>query len=163
MKGRNEMIIEYEPKYEKEVKNLLVELQEYLAQIDVEKLNICTTRYREEYFQDTLKIMKKAEGKMYLEIENNEVIGLCVGIVNNLPEKKYDFQAPKRGRIKELIVKEAYRGKGYGSKLLEHTKAYLRSIGCEYILIAVLAYNENAKKLYEKNDFHARLIDMIGE
>ena len=157
------MIIEYEAKYENDVKDLLVELQEYLAEIDREKLNICTPEYRERYFEDTMNVIAESNGKMFLEIENNKAVGLCVGIVNNEIEEKYDFRAPKRGRIKELVITKKYRGKGYGKKLLEHTKAYLRSIGCEYILIAVLSYNENAKKLYESSGFHARFQDMIGK
>ncbi|MBQ9314049.1 MAG: GNAT family N-acetyltransferase [Clostridia bacterium] len=155
------MIVEYEAKYEDDVKDLLVELQEYLAEIDKEKLNICTKEYRDKYFEDTMKIVTESQGKIFLELDNEKAIGLCIGIINNEKEERYDFIAPRRGRIKELVVSKNYRGKGYGKKLLEYTKEYLKSVGCEFILIAVLSYNENAKRLYEANGFHARLEDMI--
>ena len=34
-----------------------------------------------------------------------------VGIVNNEETLRYDFKAPKRGRITELVVKEGYRNR----------------------------------------------------
>ena len=40
----------------------------------------------------------------------------------------YDFKAPKRGRIKELIVSEKYRKGGYGTILLEAMEKYLKRI-----------------------------------
>ena len=48
-------IIEYEKKYNEEVKKLLVELQEYIASIDKEEYNIITTEYKEAYFKKTME------------------------------------------------------------------------------------------------------------
>ena len=45
------MIIEYDKQYDEDVKDLLVELQEYIVSIDKEKYNIITKDYREEYFK----------------------------------------------------------------------------------------------------------------
>ena len=44
-------IIEYEEKYNEEIKKLLVELQEYIASIDKEGYNIITKEYKEAYFK----------------------------------------------------------------------------------------------------------------
>ncbi len=49
------MIIKYDSKYDEEIKNLLVELQEYIVSIDREKYNIITPEYRDEYFKKTLE------------------------------------------------------------------------------------------------------------
>ena len=76
---------------------------------------------------------------------------------------RYDFKAPKRGRITELVVAKEYRGKHIGKKLLESMRDYLKSIGCEKIMIAVFGYNKNAIKFYEKNGYHMRMIDMIED
>ena len=40
-------IVEYEKKYKEDVKNLLVELQEYIASIDREGYNILTDEFRD--------------------------------------------------------------------------------------------------------------------
>ena len=142
------MIIEYNEKYKEEVKNLLVELQEYIVSIDKEKYNIITKEYRDIYFNKTMEDINKYEGKMYLYKDNNKIIGLIVGLINNLEECTYDFKCPKRGRITELVVSK------------HHRKDYLKSVECKDILLGVFAYNENAIKFYEKNGYHIRMLDM---
>ena len=42
------MIIEYSPNYDEEIKDLLVELQQYLSDIDKEGYNIVGDDYREK-------------------------------------------------------------------------------------------------------------------
>ena len=70
------MIIEYNEKYKEEVKDLLIELQEYIVSIDQEKYNIITKEYRDKYFNKTIEDINKYEGKMYLYKDNNKIIGL---------------------------------------------------------------------------------------
>lgn len=154
------MIIEYNEKYKEEVKNLLVELQEYIVSIDKEKYNIITKEYRDIYFNKTMEDINKYEGKMYLYKDNNKIIGLIVGLINNLEESTYDFKCPKRGRITELVVSKHYRKSGVGSILLHSMEDYLKSVECKDILLGVFAYNENAIKFYEKNGYHIRMLDM---
>ena len=50
-------IIDYNSMYDEDIKNLLVELQEYIASIDKEKYNIITESYREEYFKKTMILL----------------------------------------------------------------------------------------------------------
>ena len=157
------MIIDYNPKYDEEVKNLLVELQEYLTDIDREKYNIVGKEYREKYFEETMKIVKEKQGKIMLYKKDDKVIGLIIGIVNNEKEDRYDFSAPKRGRITEFIVSKDYRNKGIGNELLNKMKEYLKGVGCEKILIAVFGYNKSAIEFYNANGFHMRMIDMIED
>lgn len=154
------MIIEYDEKYKEEVKDLLVELQEYIVSIDKEKYNIITKEYRDNYFNKTMDEIYKYEGKMYLYKDNDKIIGFIVGLINNLEESTYDFKCPKRGRITELVVSKHHRKSGVGSILLHSMEDYLKSVGCKDILLGVFAYNENAIKFYEKNGYHIRMHDM---
>lgn len=157
------MIIEYSSEYDNDIKNLLYELQEYIMSIDKEGYNIISKEYKEEFFKKNMKNIKKYKGKIMLYVENGNAIGLIVGSINNEETNDYDFKAPKRGRINELIVNKKYRGKGIGQKLFDAMQDYLKSIGCEKILIEVFAYNENARKFYEKNGYHLRMTEMISE
>lgn len=157
------MIIEYSPNYDEEIKDLLVELQQYLSDIDKERYNIVGDDYRKKYFEKTMEEVKKCNGKILLFKDNEKIVGLVVGIVNNDEEIRLDFKAPKRGRITKLVVAKEYRGKHIGRKLLESMRDYLKSIGCEKIMIAVSGYNENAIKFYERNGYHMRMIDMIED
>ena len=157
------MVIEYDSKYDEQIKDLLVQLQQYIADIDKEGYNIVGDEYREKYFAKTIEDVKKCNGKILLFKENGKIVGLIVGLINNDETEKFDFKAPKRGRITELIVDSEYRGKQIGKQLLDAMKEYLKSIECKKILIAVFGYNESAIKFYEKNGYHIRMIDMIED
>jgi ribosomal protein S18 acetylase RimI-like enzyme len=157
------MIIEYNSKYDEQIKDLLVQLQQYLADMDKEGYNIVGNEYKEKYFTKTMEEVKKCNGKIMLYKDNEKIVGLIVGLINNDETEQYDFKAPKRGRITELIVDKEYRGKQIGKQLLAEMNKYLKSIGCEKILIAVFGYNESAIEFYEKNGYHIRMIDMIED
>ena len=157
------MIIEYDSKYDEQIKDLLVQLQRYLADMDKEGYNIVGDGYRDKYFEKTLEEVKKCNGKILLYKDDEKIVGLIVGIINNDETIRYDFKAPKRGRITELVVGKEYRGKGIGKELLLKMKEYLKSNGCEKIMIAVFGYNESAIRFYKENGFHIRMLDMIED
>ena len=154
-------IIEYNPKYDEQIKTLLVELQEYIAQIDKEGYNIITEHFKKLYFQKTMEEINSYNGKIFLASQNEKIVGLIIGIVNNEEENTYDFKDPKRGRITELIVSQKYRTSGIGQILLNKMEEYLKNIGCKAILIECFAYNSNALKFYQKNSYFNRTIEMM--
>ncbi len=154
------MIIEYELKYEEEVKDLLVELQEHIVSIDKEKYNIITPEYRDKYFDETMDEVNKYQGKILLAKENKKIIGMIIGLINNDETYEYDFKVPKRGRISELIVSKTSRTNGTGSKLLQAMEEHLRAAGCEDILIGVFGYNDLSLEFYNKQGYHTRMVEM---
>lgn len=154
------MVIDYNSKFDKEIKQLLVELQEYIVSIDIEKYNIISSNYSEKYFAKTMKEIEKYKGKMLLYVEDEKVLGLIVGLVNNEECNDYDFKAPKRGRITELIISSESRSSGKGTILLKEMEEYLKSIGCKDILLGVFGYNNRAINFYKKNGYHIRMLDM---
>lgn len=155
------MIIDYNSKYDEEIKSLFVELQEHIMKIDKEHYNIVGNNYGEEYFSNTMDEIEKYKGKMYLYKEDDKIVGLVVGFINNEEIDTYDFKAPKRGRINDIVVSKKYRSKGYGKALLNAMEEYLKSVGCKDILMGVFAYNDSAIHFYEMNGYHVRMIDMI--
>jgi len=143
-------IIDCSSKYNEDIKDLLVELQEYIAEID-----------REKYFEKTMNEVNKHEGKIFLAKESESIVGLIIGVINNEEEKMYDFSAPKRGRVIELVVSKKYRSNGIGEELLNKIETYFKEVGCKGILIDVFAYNENAQKFYYKNGYFNRNIEIM--
>lgn len=155
-------IVEYEDKYLKDVRYLLVELEEYLVSIDEDHLDQVGADYREKMALIDLEELKENEGKCFLAIENDKAIGLIMGLVVKYDEVDYlDYKCPRKGRITELIVTKKTRSKGVGKELIKTMEDYLKSIGCEYISIEVFAYNKHAIDFYTKGNYHARCIDMI--
>lgn len=154
-------IIEYSKNYDEDIKDLLVELQEHIVEIDKEKYNIITPEYREKYFEKTMDEVNSCEGKIFLAKEDNSIVGLIVGLINAGDGVSYDFDAPKRGRVTELIVSKNVRSNGIGKQLLETIENYFKSVGCKGILIEVFAYNEGAQKFYYKNGYFNRSIEIM--
>ena len=157
------MIIEYESKYEDSIKELLLELQQYIESIDILGYNRVVDKelYKEEILKKTLKEVEEHDGKIFLYQEDNKIIGLIVGIINNEATEENDFIVPKRGRITELIISNKVRGKGYGKKLITSMEEYLKIKGCEDILIEVFGYNDKAFNFYKGNGYHTRMYEVI--
>ncbi len=155
-------IIEYENKYLEDVRDLLVELEDYIVSIDKDNLDIVHQEYREKMAIKDLEEVNNNEGICYLAIDNNKVVGLIMGCI--FPYDKYDYldyKCPRRGEITELIVNKKARSKGIGKILMNKMEEYFKNKGCEYILVDVFGYNNNAFKFYSKDGYHTRMHTMI--
>ena len=147
------MIIEYNSQYDEQIKDLLVELQNYLIDIDDWHTQVMLPEYRENYFKFDMEKIEKQNGKVYLSIEKNMVIGLIIGIVEQKDEvDKLTNDCAKTGSLIELIVKNNIRGNGIGKALLEKIEEYFKSIDCKRINIEVFGPNKKGLNFYEKND-----------
>lgn len=155
-------IIEYKNEYSESVKDLLLELQEFIASIDEERLNIVTPEFREVYFKDMIDNVNNNEGIIYVAKEDNKIVGFIAGVLVEYDDiDKYGYVIHKRGEVIELMVTNNVQSKGIGSKLLEKIEEYFKSIGCLYIQIDVFGYNKNAIKFYDKHGYDSRLITVV--
>ena len=151
-------IIEYEEKYLEDVRDLLVELEEYILTIDEDELDQLHPEYREKMAIIDLKDVNGNNGKCYLAIEEGKVLGLIMGTIPPFDEYDYlDYKCPKRGIITELVVTSKVRSKGIGQKLMNQMEEYFKSQGCEYSFVDVFAYNKNGIKFYDKQGYHPRM------
>ena len=155
-------IIEYEEYYLEDVRRLLTELEEYIVSIDKDNLDRVHEDYYEKMALVDLANVENNNGKCYLAILNNKVVGLIMGIIPEYDEYDYlDYKCPKRGIIIELIIQKNIRSKGIGTKLMEIMEKYFKDNGCEYVLVDVFAYNIKALNFYEKNGYHSRMMTNI--
>ena len=151
------MIIEYNTEYKEQVKDLLVELQNYLIDIDDWHTQVMLPEYREKIFEMDINKVKKQNGKIYLSVDNGIVIGLIIGIVEEKDEiDKLTNDCAKTGSVLELVVKSNIRGNGIGKSLLERIEEYFKSINCKRINIEVFGPNKKGLNFYEKNNYIIR-------
>ena len=151
-------IIEYEDKYLEDVRDLLTELEEYIVSIDKDELDHVHPEYHEKMALVDLEDVKNNNGICYLAIENDKAIGLIMGTIPPYDEYDYlDYKCPKRGIITELIVTSKIRSTGVGQALMNKIEEYFKLNGCEYALVDVFAYNENAINFYDKKGYHPRM------
>ena len=155
-------IIEYEDKYLEDVKDLLVELEEYIISIDKDNLDQLHPEYRDKMALIDLEEVKNNNGKCYLATQDDKVVGLIMGYISKYDEYDYlDYKCPKRGEITELIVTSKIRSKGIGNILINKMEEYFKSVGCEYILVDVFAYNNIGINFYNKCGYHSRMYTNI--
>lgn len=151
-------IVKYEEKYLNDVRDLLTELEEYIVSIDKDDLDHVHPDYHEKMALIDLEEVGKNNGKCFLAIEDEKAIGLIMGTIPDYDEYDYlDYKCPKEGEITELIVTSKIRSKGVGQALMNKMEEYFKSVGCEYILVDVFAYNENGIKFYDKQGYHPRM------
>ena len=137
-------------------------MQKYIIEIDKYNLNIISQDYREKYFEFVLNDCKGNQGKTFVAIDRNKVVGFVSGFVQEYDERdRLDYSCPKKGIVAELIVDKNCRANGIGTELLKYIENYFKSIDCEFVQIDVFAYNEIGKKFYNKKDYHARMETMI--
>ena len=155
-------IVEYEDKYLEDVRDLLVELEEYIVSIDKDELDQVHPEYREKMALVDLKTVKENEGICYLAIDNDNVVGLIMGCIFPYDEYDYlDYKCPRRGEITELIVTQKVRSNGVGKLLMNKMETYFKEKGCEYVFVEVFGYNDNAFNFYSKDGYHNRMYHMI--
>ena len=152
-------IVEYSDKYLEDVRDLLVELEEYIVSIDKDELDQLHPEYREKMAILDLEEVRAWNGKCYLAIEDDTAIGLIMGIIPGYDEYDYlDYKCPKRGEITELVVSNKVRSKGIGRELMKVMEDYFKENNCEYVLVDVFAYNDKAINFYEKSGYHSRML-----
>lgn len=151
-------IIEYEEKYLEDVKDLLVELEEYILTIDKDNLDQLHPEYRDKMAILDLEEVNENNGKCYIAVEDDKAIGVIMGTIPPYDEYDYlDYTCPKTGEITELIVSQKVRSKGVGQQLMQKMEEYFKSQNCEYVHIDVFAYNDTAINFYRKQGYHTRM------
>lgn len=156
------VIEEYDDKYLEDIKDLLVELEEYIVSIDKDNLDRLHSDYRDKMALIDLDLINKNNGKCYVALDNDKVVGLIMGIISKYDEYDYlDYKCPKRGEVMELVVSSKVRHNGIGQQLINAMEDYFVLQECEYVLVDVFAYNDNAIKFYSKNGYHPRMITNI--
>ena len=152
-------IIEYEEKYLDDVKDLLVDLEEYILTIDKDELDQIHPDYRDKMAVLDLNEVYENNGKCFVAIDGDKVLGVIMGMVGTYEQYDYlDYKCPKYGEITELIISKNARGSGIGQELMQKMEEYFKSINCEYVFIDVFAYNDLAINFYKKQGYHTRML-----
>lgn len=76
---------------------------------------------KEEYKEKLLSIPGFFEEGVFLAYDENVLVGMIIGVIKNTTT----------GAINSICVKEEYRGKGIGEKLLQSVEAYFKEKGLE--------------------------------
>ena len=150
--------IETDYKY---LQNFIVELNEYLIALDLDKKIYTSKNYPEMYTKELLKLIEYNDDIIFIAEMNNKYIGFVAGIIEKFTEvDNCHYRHNKEGRVLELFVDENYRKENIGKKLMENIEKHLKEKGCDFMLIDVFEHNTIAKEFYRRNGYKIRNIEM---
>ena len=109
-----------------------------------------------DIYQNVIEKINKGELDVYTIYDSNEIIGkLFVNYVNRALEN--ETIPGKRVYISHFFIKEEYRNKGLGTKLLDYTLKDLKEKGYTEFTVGVQEKNETAKHIYFKKGFNIKI------
>lgn len=158
-------IREFNEKDEQELIALFFEFGTYIKYLDKNYLDLLIVRedYGQVFYKKMINDVKNKDGKLYIAEDNGKIIGFIAGVILEVgnQEDESDCKPHRMGRIIDLYLSEKYRGKGYGSKLIEKMESYFKEKNCYKVNIEVFGPNVKAYKFYKKHGFSERNIDLV--
>jgi len=106
------------------------------------------------WYSTLRKMLASPEWTFLLAEEGKKKVGVLILLI--LPSL---YHGGNTAAITELIVSEAFQGKGIGALLIEESKRIGRSMGCEELDVSVEVDNESAIGFYEKLGFKKKHAD----
>ncbi len=92
------------------------------------------------------EVLTRDDIKLFVAEEKGKILGVASFYI--LPCIRHNYY---RGHIEELVVEEAYRGQGVGTKLLETIKSYCKEKKISVFKVETGVDNKQAQHFYEKN------------
>lgn len=117
----------------------ITDYSEYLRLINIFR----ETFFTEEQFIEMLKIMKTNSIIIVLELENR-----LIGTGTILFENKFIHNISKIAHIEDICIDTEFRGKGYGTLLVNHLIEYSKTNGCYKV---TLYCKEHLEKFYNSS------------
>lgn len=105
---------------------------------------------RKKFYISMLR--KPKDCALFIAEINNQPVGMIIAATENLPKV---YVQNKRGFIREFYVREEYREKGVGKKLMQAATQWLRKKKFKTIALQCWASNTSARRAYEGMGFKA--------
>lgn len=116
-----------------------------------------TKKYTDEQL---LTILADDRTPVFAAVDESEnLMGYCFCEI--IEHRGHNIFTPiKTLYIDDLCVEEACRDRRIGTALYDHTVAFARSIGCYNVTLNVWAFNDSAKRFYERKGMTPQKLGM---
>jgi GNAT superfamily N-acetyltransferase len=148
-------IVEYDPRYEKDVVGLLAELQDYERNLSSDRTPGSTAAAG--HLEYLLQICESQSGKIFLSLDDDEVVGFIVVFLEALDEGDLHLITEFRqyGLISDLLVIQTHRGSDAAPLLMKAAEQHCLSAGVRRVKLSALTDNQQAQRFYEKSGYSA--------
>ena len=134
-----------------------VELQEFERRLDplLVEGRLVARRYLEYMFARSAE----TGGAVFVAEEEGRAVGF-VSVWAKVKARLIEEREYEYAYISDLVVLDAYRGRGHGRALLRRAEEHARAAGAKILRLGVLARNEQARGLYRAFGFEERVVEM---
>ena len=116
-----------------------------------------------KYTEGELEAILADESRpIFVGTEEDKVLGYCFCQIRQYRNSTV-LTDRKELYIDDLCVDETVRGQHVGRQLYEHTCAWAKEIGCNFLTLNVWCGNDSAMAFYEKRGLTSRSITMETE
>ncbi|WDH24454.1 GNAT family N-acetyltransferase [Pseudomonas chlororaphis] len=146
-------VIKYDKKYRDSVIELMVHLQDHERALSADRPP--SSEVSEKQLDYLLAACTASVGRIYIAVIESRAVGIIV-VFQDQEHEGTQHVYPEYRRfclVSDLVVSEAYKGKGVALALMEKVYEYTKSLGFSYVRLGVLNSNIPARKFYEKNGF----------
>ncbi len=139
------------------VRACLIELQDFERNLDPRMP--AGEQIADEYIAEMLARCDRCDGQIFVVSNGEEICGYLTVLARVRTGDVEDGNL-EHGLVDDLIVREKYRGRGLGRRMLEAAESYALARKVRWLRTCVLASNERARRLYENAGFSELYVDI---
>lgn len=102
--------------------------------------------YKEEGAQYFRSKISGKDGICLIAEVNGRVIGYLAGKLNN----PVNYRLYKRAELETIFIKEGFRGRGVGTKLVKEFLKWAKENGTDRVFVSAYFYDDKASSFYKK-------------
>lgn len=140
----------YRPEDQDRVKHCIIELQDFERVLEADRVE--GEQIVERNFQELQEAHQQNTGRMFVAEIEEEVVGF-INVRFEHESQAYLSSLVDYAYISDVVVLQAYRGRGIGTMLLQQAEAFARQQGATVLKIGVLARNPQAADVYQHAGF----------
>lgn len=148
--GNRTIVRAYRPEDLDRVKQCIIELQDFERVLEPDRVE--GERIVERNFQELQEAHQQNTGRMFVAEGEEGVVGF-INVRFEHESQTYMSSLVDYAYISDIVVLQAYRGRGIGSMLLQQAEAFARQQGTTVLKIGVLAKNQQAADVYQHAGF----------
>jgi ribosomal protein S18 acetylase RimI-like enzyme len=119
-----------------------------------------SARWQDEYRHFVRELLGRQDALAVVAVDHARVVGYAVGRISMLPGF---FARRERGYIHDAVVREEYRGRGIGRRLVEALLTWMRGAGVAIVELTVATSNHHAVEFWRHVGFDSYMVHMKHE
>lgn len=139
------------------VRACLIELQDYECELDPRMPT--GSEVVGPLFMEMVDRCSRHNGRIFVAADGNDIAGY-VTVLARIKSEDIDDGDMLYGLITDLIVRDKFRNRGIGRRLLEVAENHATECGARWLRVEVLSNNRAARDLYTSYGFSEHVISL---